>query len=319
MKRNRRRRKYFYSNEELSFTELKWFRLKLLVTIVASVIICLSFLLGINHLYYDFLGLGYNRMTPLMRENRVLKEQLVDITARMKDLEGTLNEINQQGDELRLLVDLPRMEREARSPGIGGALPTPDIELNSDIASKILSEATLTLEKLSSEMSVQQQSYEQILKKHEYNKGYFASIPALKPMEGYYSPKGFGLRMHPVLGIFKTHEGLDIINDVGMPIVAAGDGVVEMAGQSGGGYGNVVVINHGYGYQTLYAHLSKVKVHEGEHVKRGQFIGKSGRSGLVSGPHLHYEIRYKGVRQNPIDYFFDDVSLQDYRKQVASN
>ena len=174
------------------------------------------------------------------------------------------------------------------------------------------------MERLSGEVNVQLESYRQIVKKSEFNEGYFAALPALKPMEGYYSTKGFGLRMHPIIGIFKTHEGLDIINDVGTPVVASGDGSIEMAGQSGGGYGNVVVINHGYGYQTLYAHLSRVSVHEGQRMKRGDLIAKSGRTGLVSGPHLHYEVRHNGKHENPADYFFNDVSARDYKLQVAS-
>ena len=129
---------------------------------------------------------------------------------------------------------------------------------------------------------------------------------------------GVGLRMHPVLGIFKTHEGLDIVNDVGTPVYASADGIVSMAGQSGGGYGTVVVINHGYDYQTLYAHLSKVLVHDGQRVRRGDLIAKSGKTGLVSGPHLHYEVRYKGVCKNPVDFFFDDVRPGAFQRNLAS-
>jgi murein DD-endopeptidase MepM/ murein hydrolase activator NlpD len=136
---------------------------------------------------------------------------------------------------------------------------------------------------------------------------------------GYYSPSGFGVRMHPVLGIFKTHEGLDIVADVGTPVYAAGNGTVEFAGHSGGGYGNLIVLNHGFGYQSLYAHLSEIKVSNGQYVKRGTLIGKSGRTGLVSGPHLHYEVIYNGVRKNPIDYFLDDLHPAEYQKNLVLN
>jgi murein DD-endopeptidase MepM/ murein hydrolase activator NlpD len=93
---------------------------------------------------------------------------------------------------------------------------------------------------------------------------------------------------------------------------------VEVAGQSGGGYGTMIVINHGYGYQSLYAHLSKVLVREGQRIKRGDLIGKSGKTGLVSGPHLHYEVRHDGVCLNPVNFFFDNLTAQQYRAQVAS-
>lgn len=114
------------------------------------------------------------------------------------------------------------------------------------------------------------------------------------------------------------HEGVDIIGDVGTDVYATGDGVVRYAGRTQGGYGAVIEITHGYGYSTLYAHLSKVLVRPGRRVTRGQLIAKSGRSGLVSGPHLHYEVRYKGRKQNPVDYFFDDVDAARYRIHVAS-
>ena len=94
--------------------------------------------------------------------------------------------------------------------------------------------------------------------------------------------------------------------------------MIAMAGQSGGGYGNVVAINHGYEFQTLYAHLSKVLVHEGQRVHRGDLIAKSWKTGLVSGPHLHYEVRHKGVYKNPVDFFFDDVSPRGYQHNVAA-
>jgi murein DD-endopeptidase MepM/ murein hydrolase activator NlpD len=125
------------------------------------------------------------------------------------------------------------------------------------------------------------------------------------------------MRIHPVLHIYRPHAGIDIINDVGTPVYASGDGVVRFAGRTEGGYGVVVEINHGYGYSSLYGHLSKVLVHPGKTVRRGDLIGRSGRTGLVSGPHLHYEVRKNGARQNPVDYFFDDVEAARYRTQLA--
>jgi murein DD-endopeptidase MepM/ murein hydrolase activator NlpD len=126
------------------------------------------------------------------------------------------------------------------------------------------------------------------------------------------------MRIHPVLHVYRMHAGIDIINDVGTNVYAAGDGVVHFAGRTMGGYGIVIELSHGYGYSTLYAHLGKVLVHEGQTVKRGELIAKSGRSGLVSGPHLHFEVRRNGAKQNPVDYFFDDVDAARYRAQLAS-
>ncbi len=309
--------KIYRADRNLQLHEIKWFRAKAAAWFIASTALLVLTLLVLNYYVYDFLGMGYTTIQSLKEENQALHQQLAVLTDHMKKLEGTLAKIDHEGNRLRLLVDLPPMDDETGAAGTGGAAMSAEMPNNNQNL-QVMSSASTTLQKLSSEIRVQQQSYDQIIKKYEYNKGFFAALPALKPMDGYYSTKEFGLRMHPVLGIFKTHTGLDIVNDVGTPVSAAADGIVEMAGQSGGGYGTVVVIKHGYGYQTLYAHLSKTLVREGQHVHRGDLIGKSGRTGLVSGPHLHYEVRFNGVAQNPMNFFFDDVSPSEYRRQVAS-
>ena len=308
---------YHYSVSQMQFQEIKWFRLKLAgALVVFGLIGVVAFRIVIS--YSDIVGFGYGRVSALRQENAVLREQLASLTNRTKGLEATLDELNREGNQFRLMVDLPKMNEDVSRAGTGGSTVTPDFLLGSEDLNQMLQLASSAIERLNSEAKVQKQSYEEIQKKYGYNKEFFASLPALKPMEGYYSTNGFGLRMHPVLGIFKHHEGLDILNEVGTPVVATGDGVVEISGHAGSGYGIVIVINHGFGYQTLYAHLSKVLVREGQHVKRGQRIAKSGRTGLVSGPHLHYEIRLNGVCQNPVDYFFDDVSARFFKKSMAS-
>jgi murein DD-endopeptidase MepM/ murein hydrolase activator NlpD len=181
----------------------------------------------------------------------------------------------------------------------------------------ILANSHQLIDKLLREVKLQQTSYEEVYKRYTYNKKYFAHLPAIKPMSGYYSINGFGMRVHPVLRVYRMHEGVDIINDVGTNVYATGDGYVRYAGRTQGGYGAVIEISHGFGYSTLYAHLSRLYVRPGQTVKRGELVAKSGRSGLVSGPHLHYEVRYKGRQQNPVDYFFDDVDAARYRAQLA--
>lgn len=309
--------KIYRADSRLQLREIRWFRAKAAAGFALSTALFVLTLLVLNYYVYDFLGMGYTTIQSLKEENQALHQQLTVLNEHMKKLEGTLAKIDREGNRLRLLVDLPPVDEEAGKAGTGGAamsaeLPTSNVNL------QVMNSASATLEKLSSEIRVQQQSYDQIVRKYEYNKGFFAALPALKPMDGYYSTREFGPRMHPVLGIFKTHTGLDIVNDAGTPVYASADGSVEMSGQSGGGYGTVVVLRHGYGYQTLYAHLSKVLVREGKRVRRGDLIGKSGKTGLVSGPHLHYEVRYNGVAQNPVNFFFDDVKPFEYRKQVVS-
>jgi len=319
MKREKNQKIFYYSDNRLQVREIKWFRLKVVGVVAASVICCLAVLILGNYLYNNFLGLGNSRMSSLIQENRMLEEQLAAMKSNLSTLQSALDKIDQQGNQMRLMVDLKPLDAETKAAGTGGAVTGPELNIDSDSTTQMLKGAMTLMQRLSSEIKVQEQSYEQIVQKYSYNKEYFAALPALKPMDGYYRMNEFGPRIHPVLGVMKMHEGLDIVNDVGTPVYAAGDGVVEMTGHTGGGFGLALVIRHGFGYQTVYAHLSKFLVREGQHVKRGELIAKSGRSGLVSGPHLHYEVRHNGVCQNPSDYFFDDISARDYREQIASH
>lgn len=308
---------YYYTDDDFQFRKVRFFHLKIASIMVVAVFCALGAILSVNHYYYDFLGIGYDQLRTLRQENTILKERFTSLIDQLKKMETTLNDINAEGNQLRLAADLPGLDKSAAKAGTGGALENGDAEALSDNVGEVLRTASSMVDELRSQTAIQEQSYREVTRKFEYNKDYFAAMPALKPMDGYYSPNGFGVRMHPVLGVFKAHEGLDIINDVGTPVYASGNGTVEFAGQSGGGFGIVIVMNHGYGFQTLYAHLSKVLVREGQRVKRGELIAKSGRTGLVSGPHLHYEVHYKGVRENPVDYFLDDVHPQEYLQQLA--
>jgi murein DD-endopeptidase MepM/ murein hydrolase activator NlpD len=142
------------------------------------------------------------------------------------------------------------------------------------------------------------------------NQKLYESIPAIKPTVGNYSINGFGMRRHPILGIRKFHSGLDINCNWGTPVRASGNGkVISVERQSG--FGLVVEIDHGFGYLTIYAHLSKALVKRGDRVTRGQLIAKSGNSGLSSGPHLHYEVHHNGKALDPIDFFFDEYTFFD--------
>lgn len=257
-------------------------------------------------------------MSMLDAENRILKNQLKDLSERFDAVQHGIKALADRGNELRLLVDIPKIDEETQSAAIGGTRQPSDFGFISKEGSEILSNAHKLIDQLAREVKMQQSSYREIQKRYEHNQVFFEHLPAIKPMEGYYTLHGFGMRIHPVLRVFRMHEGVDIINDVGTNVYATADGVVRYAGRTEGGYGAVVDIDHGFGYSSVYAHLSRISVRPGQTVKRGEFIAKSGRSGLVSGPHLHYEIRKNGRKQNPVDYFFDDVNAARYRALLAA-
>ncbi len=312
------KRFFVFSHSSLDLREVRFFKTKFLGSGVALGVCIVGLLLLINHLSNDVLGIGYDRITTLATENRFLKDQIRGLSQQMGGIEKALDRLAAKGNDLRIASDLTAIDEDTRTAAVGG-VPEPAMSaFLTGEASAILHDAQTMIEKLSREVKLQQTSYEQIARRMEENKDFFAHMPAIKPMAGPYSIHGFGMRVHPVLAVYRMHTGVDIIGDVGNNIYAAGDGVVRFAGRTQGGYGVVVEIDHGYGYSTLYAHCSSVLVRPGRTVKRGELIARSGRSGLVSGPHLHYEVRRNGTRLNPVDYFFDDVDAARYRTLLAS-
>lgn len=314
-----RNKKYFtLSKSRLAYVEIKLFKTKVVVSgLLLGILIVAAVLVG-RYFTKDILNLGYDQMSLITAENHILKQEISTLTARMQKIQRGLESLSARDNELRLLVDLKTIDSDTREAAAGGSEDPGTTTLVSSEASDVMLNSHRLIDQLEREVKLQQVSYDAILRRYEYNKEFFAHLPAIKPMRGYYSINGFGMRIHPVLRVYRMHEGIDIITDVGNDVYATGDGVVRYAGRTQGGYGAVIEMSHGYGYSTLYAHLSRVMVRPGHAVKRGELIAKSGRSGLVSGPHLHYEVRYNGRKQNPVDYFFDDVEAARYRAQLTS-
>jgi murein DD-endopeptidase MepM/ murein hydrolase activator NlpD len=309
---------FVVSSKSLDFREIKFFKTKLVGSGLVVGLVTVGCILLVNFLLNDVFGIGVDRMNILNAENQLLKEQVKSMGQRMSSVQGALEGLAARGNELRLMVNLSKIDDDTRAAATGGATaPTANAFLTGD-AAEVLSSSQAAIEKLTREIKLQQASYEEISKRVEFNKGFFNHLPAIKPMAGPYSINGFGMRVHPVLHVYRMHEGIDIINDVGTNVYSAADGTVHFAGRTAGGYGVVIEVSHGYGYSSLYAHLEKVLVRPGQPVRRGELIGKCGRSGLVSGPHLHFEVRRDGRKQNPVDYFFDDVEAARYRAQLAS-
>jgi hypothetical protein len=307
---------YFYSHETGSFREVPGYRIKGFSLFFGSLVFALCTILLTNHVYYNFLGLGYRQAAFLETENKVLREKIRDFSDKLVHIEGTLEEFVQRDTELRLFVDLPVIDNDMRRAGVGGV--SNDIGIAAGSSRELINRTNQWLDRLERELKLQRDSFAEIEQKQSFNEDFFRHVPAIKPVEGRYNPHGYGRRVHPVLGRVHIHEGLDIACDVGTPVYATADGVVELAGRTSGGYGRMVIINHGYGYKTLYAHLSStINVKRGDRVTRGDVIALSGRSGLVTGPHLHYEVILNGVKQNPVDFFFDTIDYHNALEEFA--
>ena len=171
------------------------------------------------------------------------------------------------------------------------------------------------LNNLKARISYQFKSYDEISKLIRNQDMKLASIPAIQPVSNKQLNRiasGFGMRIDPVYGTPKMHKGLDFTAPQGTPIYATGDGNVIFSGKVEGGFGIHVKINHGYGYQTLYGHMFRIKVRNGQHVKRGEIIGWVGNTGKSTGPHCHYEVHVNGNEVNPVYFFYNDLNAEQY-------
>lgn len=306
---------FYFSDKTLGFHEVRFFLAKTIGSAIVLGVGMFGVLFFVNYALGD--PLGITRTTEIVAENKYLKDQILLLTQKAAAVQKNIDELAEKNNQLRLMVDLGKIDGDTKQAAIGGSAGTASFPFLSNEAGSLLSTSHDLLARLEREVQLQKKSYEEITKRYEYNKTYFIHLPAIKPCEGNYSINGFGMRIHPVLGVWRMHEGLDIITDVGTPVYATGDATVTFAGRTVSGYGAVVELDHGYGYTTLYAHLSQIRVRVGQKVKRGELIARSGRSGLVSGPHVHYEVRLNGRKLNPVDYFFDDIDAARYRAQLA--
>ncbi|MBC8467353.1 MAG: peptidoglycan DD-metalloendopeptidase family protein [Candidatus Marinimicrobia bacterium] len=216
-----------------------------------------------------------------------------------------MNKIEEKDKAIRTYAGMPEIDQDIRKLGIGGrALDSKSFSDNlAPAVNKELSILELDVERLSREINLELTSYESIYEKVQEDISRISKIPSIRPVEGGYLNSSYGYRNDPIDNVRRFHQGQDITVPTGTPIYAPADGIIKRAYYVGG-FGNHIKINHGSGYSTIFAHLSKFKVKYGQKVKRGDLIGFTGNTGRSTAPHLHYEIHYYGAPQNPLDYFF---------------
>ncbi|MFP4526054.1 MAG: M23 family metallopeptidase [Bacteroidales bacterium] len=255
----------------------------------------------------------------LHRENRQLKLQYELLNKRFALVENTLENLQQRDNSIyRVIFETDPIPASVREAGFGGSDRYEDLKgfENSEIVVKTASR----LDKLSKQLYVQSKSYDEIVDLAKNKEDMLASIPAIMPISNKdltRTASGFGWRIHPIYKIKKFHEGMDFTAPTGTEIYATGDGVVEKVKNSLRGYGKHVVVNHDFGYKTLYAHLNDFNVRRGQRVKRGDVVGYVGSTGLSTAPHLHYEVEKDGSAVNPVHYYFNDLTPEQYEKMIV--
>ncbi len=274
----------------------------------------ISFLLGLGGLGY------YNWQYPWLDEvNR--SEENGWLTTEWKTIHSQLSKTSQQLAELensddhnfRVILDMDPLSSTEREAGVGGRE-----KASAEITYPVIREAIDFSEKIKNRLTVEAQSMKALQKSLAAKQKEWAARPAIQPINNKnltHLYLVFGERLHPLLGYVRPHNGLDFAAPFKSPIYATGDGVVTYA-NGGTTYGNVVFINHGYGFETRYAHMSHFTVHVGESIKRGQVIGYVGSTGLSGGTHLHYEVLYKTAFINPIYFFQRDLNSSEFEKLI---
>lgn len=257
----------------------------------------------------------------LRAENKRLKSQYGVLSAQLDNMLSVMEKMEERDDNFyRVMMQLDPVSDSQRLSGLDNRSASTSLSRLSD--SRLVEELSQRMNLLEKRIYSQLQSFDLLTESLNNQQDRLAHIPSVIPINiaDYTMSSGYGYRVDPIYGSSKFHEGLDFAASKGTDVFATGDGVVTVARREGG-YGNVIDIDHGYNYLTRYAHLSEILVRPGEEVKRGQLIGKVGSTGKSTGPHLHYEVRYKDVPQNPVNYYFMDLSPEEYYEmiQIAEN
>ena len=245
------------------------------------------------------------KLKNLKRDYSQLSLTLSKLHQQMDLLSTHVINIEEKDRALRTYANMPQLDKDVRKLGIGGMEVVKPVKVEnqlSDPASKLI-DLEMNVDNLTRKVKLELASYSNIYNKVIKESDRLQSIPSIRPVNGGYINSGFGYRNDPFTSKPRFHYGQDITVSSGTNIYAPSDGVVKYAARQGG-FGKVIKLDHGYGYRTIFAHLSKFYVKWGQKVKRGDLIGKSGNTGRSAGPHLHYEVHRNGVPQNPLDYFF---------------
>lgn len=252
----------------------------------------------------------------LRRELNELALQYELLQQRMELSSNVLDDLQKRDDQVyRVIFEAEPIAKTVREAGYGGVNRYKQLEgfNNSDL----MIATTRKLDVLTRQLYIQSKSYDEVFELAKSKTELLASVPAIQPVSNKDLNRiasGFGYRIHPIYKTSIFHEGIDFTAPTGTPIYSTGNGVVSKVEFMSRGYGNNVVINHGFGYQTLYGHMSKFNVKPGQRISRGDIIGYVGSTGSSTGPHVHYEVIKGGTKIDPINYFFNDLSADDYEK-----
>lgn len=302
--------KFRFNPETLSYEKIESSPRRILILLfsylITVIVVGFAFMLTWLHFFPS------SREKQLMDENKTLRNQYKSLNSRIGSLEKVVEDLSDRDNNIyRMVFESEPIPNSVRNGGFGGVNRYAEIESIPNM--ELVVKTNKRMDVLMKKIYIQSLSFDTIVDKAKNKQEMLQHIPGIQPLKTYKYVSGFGTRMHPIYKTLRTHTGIDLVAPTGTKIYATGDGVVTSA-KFERGYGKAIVINHGYQYQSMYAHCSEILVHQGQKVKRGEVIGLVGNTGVSTGSHLHYEIIKGGQKVNPINYFLNDLSPSEFEE-----
>lgn len=307
-------KKFIYNPQTLDYEEYTPSTKKRIGRVLLFILVAGILGYGTVALIQNTIGSPKERMQA--REIEYLKLQYDIVNDRIENINALLSEMQDRDDNIyRMIFEAEPIPSSVRKAGYGG---TNRYEALGGYAnSSIVTDIAKKIDIVESQINVQSKSFDDVYNMAKNKALMLSCIPAIMPVKDvdiYRISSHYGYRTDPFYKVQKLHSGIDFAGPIGTHIYCTGDGVVEKVIKGNGGYGNNIVVNHGYGYKTRYAHINKAYVKEGQKVKRGEHIADMGNSGKSTAPHLHYEVIKNDKAINPVNFFFNDLTPEEYDK-----
>ncbi len=310
--------KYYYDTETCKYERVRTRTSDIILNALGIFFLTLLMASGIYLMFSTY----FESPKELLLKNEVKEleyyyERLNDEVERMSK---TLDGIEHRDDNIyRVVLGAEPIDKAVRNAGIGGSERYADIREKNIRHKDVIVSLNEKVDRLRRKIYIESKSQDEVVQLAENKEKHFAAIPAIQPIANKQLialASGFGMRIHPVYKVKKMHTGIDFAAPIGTPIYATADGVIKEVSVKFSGYGKMILIDHGFGYETRYAHMHEFTVRQGQKVKRGDLIGYVGNTGLSTAPHLHYEVLLNGVMINPVHYFYNDLTPAEYEKVI---
>ena len=311
-----KRVKYYYDKKSLSYKKIENSWKKSIINSFIFLTASAFFATILIILFFNFFDSPKEKMLFREIDNMTLQYELMN--QKLNQVSEVLDNIQDRDDNIyRVIFEAEPIPKTIRKAGIGGVNRYEELEGYSN--SELIILTSKKLDQISKQLYIQSKSFDEVIEMAKKKSDMLASIPAIQPIANKELKRiasGFGRRIDPFYKKTKFHYGVDFSAPKGTPIYATGDGKIRKTKKSRRGFGNTVIIDHGYGYESLYAHMQKFIVKKGQKIKRGDLIGYVGNSGKSTAPHLHYEVHKDGKKINPAYYFHNDLSAEEYDRML---